>query len=158
MLRKMTADDAQQMHTLDNQIFGSYEAWSLQSCIYELSSPDRYYVGEFEGQNLLAWAGITTYPYEAELLNIAVVPEYRGKNIASKLLQEVIKHSKAIGQNSIFLEVRASNTAAQRLYHKHGFIVRGKRRNYYKNPVEDATIMELNFKKVGVVGAEVTQK
>jgi ribosomal-protein-alanine N-acetyltransferase len=44
----------------------------------------------------------------------------------------------------VTLEVRESNSSAIRLYNKHGFSVKGKRKGYYKNPVEDALIMGLD--------------
>ena len=77
---------------------------------------------------------------EAELHNIAVLPEYRGKGLSTLLMDKMI--SDVNEADVIFLEVRASNTAAKGLYKKYGFTEIGIRRNYYKNPTEDAIIMQ----------------
>jgi ribosomal-protein-alanine N-acetyltransferase len=45
------------------------------------------------------------------------------------------------------LEVRAENTAAQKLYQACGFEVIGRRRRYYKAPVEDALLMAVSLKR-----------
>ena len=77
---------------------------------------------------------------EAELHNIAVLPKYRGKGLSTLLMDKMISDVKET--DVIFLEVRASNTAAKGLYKKYGFTEIGIRRNYYKNPTEDAIIMQ----------------
>ena len=48
--------------------------------------------------------------------------------------------------DSAYLEVRESNMPAQKLYEKHGFVKTGERKNYYKNPIENAILMSKNMK------------
>ena len=72
---------------------------------------------------------------EWELLNIAVAPEFRRRGVARELLA-------ALPAGRIFIEVRASNGAARRLYESAGFRSVGVRRNYYHSPVEDGIVME----------------
>ena len=79
----------------------------------------------------------------AELYNIAVASEHRGEGIGAKLLEKVICHTKQLGAENLFLEVRRSNESARRLYEKKGFVFDSVRKNYYKNPVEDAILMHL---------------
>ena len=78
---------------------------------------------------------------EAELHNIAITPAFRGKGASRLLMDKLIEDAKKHGAKSVFLEVRANNTSAKELYKKYGFTEIGKRRNYYKNPTEDAIIM-----------------
>ncbi len=78
----------------------------------------------------------------ADITNIAVHPDYRRMSIGSKLIEQMIDHCKQQMVSRISLEVRLSNTIAQRLYIKHGFSVVGTRKNYYKDPIEDAVLME----------------
>lgn len=74
---------------------------------------------------------------ECEIANIAVDPTRRGEGIGGALLS----HALACGADKFFLEVRESNEAAKALYFKYGFTPYGKRRNYYRNPTEDAILL-----------------
>ena len=78
---------------------------------------------------------------ELHINNIAVRDEYRRTGLATALLSQVLNEAKTYKAAKAYLEVRASNTAAQSLYEKCGFCVVGRRRNYYSNPPEDALIM-----------------
>ncbi len=86
------------------------------------------------------YAGDETSPLEIEILNLAVAPDFRRLGIASLLLEGLLANSA-----SFFLEVRESNAAAQALYRKFGFVVIGRRPDYYENPMESALVM--NMKK-----------
>src|ERR1051326_114753 len=78
---------------------------------------------------------------EMHVNNVAVRPEFRGQGIAASLLQNVMQTGRQKGARAACLEVRAGNAAAQRLYYRCGFEVAGRRRRYYRNPVEDALLM-----------------
>lgn len=80
---------------------------------------------------------------EGELYRIATAPEKRGRGIAYRLLDYAVKTSRAYGLESLFLEVRESNIPALSLYRAYGFAEISKRKNYYRNPTEDAIIMHL---------------
>lgn len=80
---------------------------------------------------------------EMHILNLAVAPEYRRKRIARQLVLAAIKLASARGAHRAFLEVRASNSAAQKLYSNLGFSGSFVRRGYYDSPVEDAVVMTL---------------
>lgn len=73
--------------------------------------------------------------------NLAVLPAFRGKGLATYLLSEVMAEVGLMGVKSATLEVRRSNTPALRLYAKAGFTEAGVRRNYYTQPVEDALVL-----------------
>jgi ribosomal-protein-alanine N-acetyltransferase len=78
---------------------------------------------------------------DAELLNIAVDPRHRGKGLAGQMLDAVVIQLGGCGVKNAFLEVRESNAAARSLYRTRGFTEIGRRRNYYRRPVEDALVM-----------------
>jgi ribosomal-protein-alanine N-acetyltransferase len=78
---------------------------------------------------------------EAEIANIAVVPEVRGRGIGGRLLDQVSADAAAVGVRSLYLEVRESNTAARALYDSRSFTHVGRRRGYYRHPVEDALVL-----------------
>ena len=68
----------------------------------------------------------------AEVLTLAVLPEFQCQGIGSKLMQEMLSWAKNTHKQAIFLEVAADNTSALALYNKTGFVVSGKRPAYYK--------------------------
>jgi [ribosomal protein S18]-alanine N-acetyltransferase len=78
---------------------------------------------------------------EAEIANIAVVPEVRGRGIGGRLLDQVSADAAGVGVRSLYLEVRESNTAARALYDSRSFTHVGRRRGYYRHPVEDALVL-----------------
>jgi len=81
---------------------------------------------------------------EVHLLNVAVHPERRGIGLGRELLEAVIAEGRQSGARVVFLEVRAGNVSARRLYRHLGFRDIGIRRGYY-GPGQDAVVMELRL-------------
>ncbi|HKP36855.1 MAG TPA: ribosomal protein S18-alanine N-acetyltransferase [Pyrinomonadaceae bacterium] len=84
---------------------------------------------------------------ELHVNNVAVRPEYRRQGLGQALLNAVLSWGKEKQASLAVLEVRAGNTAAQRLYRACGFEVVGQRRRYYKDPLEDALLMTVSLKE-----------
>ena len=86
-------------------------------------------------------------PDEREILNVAVDPGQRRKGVARALLMRELTHERehelARGPVRWFLEVRASNVAAIRLYETVGFEHCGRRPGYYQQPAEEAIVMRI---------------
>lgn len=80
---------------------------------------------------------------EAEIINIAVSEPLRRRGIGEKLLRHALQKCARRNTSRVFLEVRESNKGAKALYHKLGFKVIGRRKDYYKD--EDALVMILDF-------------
>jgi ribosomal-protein-alanine N-acetyltransferase len=80
---------------------------------------------------------------EMHILNLAVAPGHRQRGIAKMLVLAGVKYIYAKGARRAFLEVRASNSIAQKLYSSLGFTGSSVRRNYYDSPVEDAVVMTI---------------
>ncbi len=81
---------------------------------------------------------------ELHLLNVAVHAEYRGAAIGRRLVEHTLTEARARGGRVAYLEVRAGNVAARRLYRRLGFRDLGVRRAYY-GAGQDAIVMELRF-------------
>ncbi|MFT7300144.1 MAG: ribosomal-protein-alanine N-acetyltransferase [Porticoccus sp.] len=83
---------------------------------------------------------------EAEILNIAIHPDYQGKGYGRQLLDHlmVIVCEQA---ERLYLEVRASNASAIHLYQEVGFAEICLRHNYYPTPsgTENAIVMAIDF-------------
>jgi ribosomal-protein-alanine N-acetyltransferase len=80
---------------------------------------------------------------EAELRNMAVAPTHQRQGLGRELLAEARKRLLEQGVRQIYLEVRASNISAQRLYFSAGFSLRSRRKDYYNDPQEDALVLSL---------------
>lgn len=102
---------------------------------------------------VLGYAVCWTIAGESHLLNIAVHSARRGKGIGRALLSECIRRAARAGASVIFLEVRAGNEAAQRLYRSMGFVFRGIRKGYYTDTGgEDAVILDREVRKSDATG------
>jgi ribosomal-protein-alanine N-acetyltransferase len=77
---------------------------------------------------------------EREILNLAVNPGERRQGVARKLLETELQRAKT----QWFLEVRASNSRAIKLYESAGFSEAGRRELYYRNPVESGIVMKFD--------------
>lgn len=89
----------------------------------------------------LGFAGLWLVADEAHLMTIAVRPEERGQGYGERLFLHAIETAIAAGTDSLTLEVRESNAVAQHLYRKYGLVAVGRRKNYYRDPQEDALLM-----------------
>ncbi len=96
-------------------------------------------------QGVLAYCSFVAVCGEIQIVNLATHPDARRRGYARKLLCGLIEGYKKYGFTSFSLEVRESNTAAISLYGSLGFRTVGSRVNFYKNPTENALLMELIF-------------
>jgi ribosomal-protein-alanine N-acetyltransferase len=114
---------------------GNYLCWIAQSCVHSAAPDPRGY--------LVASVAVG----ECHLLNICVAPQSRGVGVADYLIHELIAEAAHLGAGQMFLEVRPSNLAAQKLYQRFGFVEVGRRKNYYpaQHGREDALIWMRNL-------------
>lgn len=120
------------------------EHWSLKE-IQDVLQYDHniYFVAQREENNqIVGFAGIMVLAEEAELLNIAVLSEFRKKGIGQQLLTRLLEEAKIKNVTRMLLEVRKSNEVAINFYKRNQFEILGDRKKYYTNPVEDALIMD----------------
>ena len=82
---------------------------------------------------------------EAHFLNITVHPLYRCQGIGGRLLEFSLKLCKDTGMKVALLEVRSSNTTAQKFYIRFGFRKVGIRKGYYPDNKENAILMTLKI-------------
>jgi len=84
---------------------------------------------------------------EVHVNNMAVRPAFRRQGLGQALLKAVLSWGKERKATEAVLEVRAGNEAAQQLYGSCGFTLVGRRRRYYKDPLEDALLMTVSLKQ-----------
>ena len=78
---------------------------------------------------------------EAHLGNLAVHPSERRSGVGQRLLDDLLETAREKGVARVTLEVRESNQIARKFYYRNEFIDVAMRKNYYRNPVEDAIVM-----------------
>ena len=133
-------ENADKLVELENKCFTS--PWSYTMFLGDLESEHTYYLGVFNDKNeLVGYIGMWDVGDTGEITNVAVHPDYRRKGIATKLVCELEKLCMEKCIEYINLEVRESNSSAISLYTKFGFERVGIRKNYYKNPTENAILM-----------------
>lgn len=139
LIRFATGADVPQVAALEQQIFS--EPWT-QTGLEETLSCDRHIflvaqtAGQIVGYGLLYCNGD-----EGEIPTIATHPAYLHQGIGYTLLEQMLAEARRRGVVAVYLEVRRSNLAAQRLYAKCGFAIVGERRHFYRFPDEDALVM-----------------
>lgn len=85
---------------------------------------------------------LTNIAGEGDITNVAVREQYRGRKIASALMEALLKLGRErYGIKAFTLEVRSQNTAARNLYEKLGFVSKGVRPGFYEKPKDDAVIL-----------------
>lgn len=136
-IRKAVLADCNDICDIENACFS--DPWSKESFEYQISSPHAEILVALIGKKITGFINLAYVVGELTINNIAVMREYRKKGIADMLMNAAF--TLFPDTELAYLEVRAGNIPAQRLYEKHGFYKVGERRNYYQDPVEDAWLM-----------------
>lgn len=118
-------------------------AWSKAQIQQYFNSPYSAFVVEEKGQ-IIGFALVALIADEGEIHNIAIDSQHQKKGFGKLLLNELLQFFHQQGVKTIYLEVRESNQAAIKLYQNAGFVVIGKRKDYYRtlHSFEDAILMQ----------------
>lgn len=136
---EMKAEHVPQVAQLEKLCFA--DPWSEMSIAAELQSIWSYWVVAVQDDMVVGYIGSQSTIDETDVMNVAVHPDWRRQGIAEQLIDNLIEELKKRGSYALMLEVRASNAPAIALYEKLGFRQVGLRKNYYRNPKEDALIL-----------------
>lgn len=117
------------------------DPWSEKSVASELENELAHWLVAVDGDCVAGYVGSQTVMGETDMMNIATHPAYRRQGIAGALVTALVADLREKGSRCLTLEVRASNVPAIALYEKLGFAEIGRRKNYYRNPREDALIL-----------------
>lgn len=138
-ITNMTNAHVTQIAELEKCCFN--DPWSEMSIASELNNRLSCWLVALDGDVVVGYVGSQTVLGETDMMNIAVHPDYRKQGIATDLIQTLIDTLSKQGSHSLMLEVRQTNEPAKNLYQALGFETVGIRKNYYRNPREDALIL-----------------
>jgi ribosomal-protein-alanine N-acetyltransferase len=150
----MTAADIGAVLHIESLSFAS--AWPHNAFVNEIRDNKlaHYFVGRIDGE-IVAYGGIWVILEDSHVTTIAVHPDYRGRRFGEEMLVHLLEEAIAARASWITLEVRESNTVAQRLYRKYGFTVVSTRRGYYSDNNENALVMWAGNLKGPLYGARL---
>jgi len=139
-IRRAIADDSMPIARAEEEIFP--DPWSHTDVLGTIASGGAmcYVATSDEGELLAYILGRTVMP-EGEIYRIATREKYRSRGIAYRLLDYALKTERGRGLESVFLEVRERNVPARNLYTAYGFQEIGVRKNYYRDPTDNAVLM-----------------
>ena len=137
--RRAIPDDAPGIAALEEAIFP--DAWDYRSVMDLITTEGAMCFTASDGGRVIAYVIGRLIAPEGEIYRVAVDAAYRKRGIAYRLLDYAMKTSRGKGLESAFLEVRSMNTPAINLYRAYGFVEVGRRKNYYRNPTDDAIVM-----------------
>lgn len=150
-VRKMEMTDVPEVMKIDSLSFPA--PWTREIYEQELTKNDyAHYFVMTKGDEIIGYVGMWLVFDDAQITNIAVHPQYRGKSIGEKLFGFALSFAFQRGAQKLSLEVRPSNYVAKSMYKKFGLQKGGIRKNYYPDNGEDAIVMwvkltEVNFAK-----------
>lgn len=143
VVRPMTDADLPAVHRLERVLFPE-DAWSEEMLRGELAEQPRtrhYVVAEEPGGEIVGYAGLAAAGGQADVQTIGVRADRRKHGIGAALLTELLNEAVRRNSEAVFLEVRADNDPARRLYERFGFERVGIRRGYYQPSGTDAIVM-----------------
>ncbi len=138
-IRFMTEADLEQAAAIEAACFR--EPWSLDLLSSGFENKWNLYLAAEEDGRLAGYGAVCVIAGEGEIQRIAVLEEFRRQGLGRKLLDAMVAAARNRGARAMTLEVRESNEPAIKLYFSAGFRTEAQRKDYYRNPREDALIM-----------------
>jgi len=139
IIEKMTISDIPEVVTIERQSFS--DPWEEESFLFDLNNEKAYPLVTKIAGRVVGYICLWIVLDEMQIANIAVSKEYRRQGIGEKLLNYILALAQESKCQEISLDVRKSNISALKLYEKLGFEKKGRRKNYYRFPQEDALIL-----------------
>jgi ribosomal-protein-alanine N-acetyltransferase len=150
----MSRSDVPAVATVEREIYP--QPWSARIFFDELAQSNRTYIVVTDDGEIVGYGGLMVIEDDAHITTLAVVPGFRRMRLGTRILLTLVERGLAAGARHLTLEVRATNTDAQRLYERFGFAPVGKRKGYYAG--EDAIVMwalDVHADEYGVLLEEI---
>lgn len=123
------------------------DPWSRRSFADLVNARQVVFLVAADANEVVGYAIVLIAGVESELANLGVARRMQHKGLGRRLLGVALSEARGRGCREMFLEVRASNAAAVRLYSSSGFEAMGRRVRYYARPIEDAIVMRVGLNR-----------
>jgi [ribosomal protein S18]-alanine N-acetyltransferase len=143
-LRPLDLGFIDEIQAIDQESFPT--PWSRAMLLGEFTEEYSLILGLLRSNELCGYLIAHLVACELHVLSLAVAPQYRKQGLAAILLRETLEYAYEQGATHAFLEVRAGNLAAQRLYRSFGFRISHVRKSYYEDRNEDAIVFEKDIR------------
>lgn len=141
-IRTMTDADVDAVLKIEQVCFPL--PWKREHFLHEIAAPHSFPLVALHNRTLAGYCCLMSLFEEAQILDIAVAPDLRGRGIARALMTAAITIAVQQGAELLALEVRSTNLSAIALYERFGFVRTGIRAKYYEG-IDDAVLMEKNL-------------
>jgi [ribosomal protein S18]-alanine N-acetyltransferase len=138
-VRQARKSDLDAILRIEHRVFS--DPWSPESFAPEFDDPYTWFRVAESDAGLVGYVVARIVAQQGEIANIAIDPEHQRNGLGGVLLDAAVEAAEAAECEAVWLEVRLSNDAARRLYASRGFELIGRRRSYYRAPVEDALVL-----------------
>jgi [ribosomal protein S18]-alanine N-acetyltransferase len=141
----LSASDARMIEAVHQRCFA--EPWTAKDFVRFAHAEECHGIIARIGERIAGFVVITIGGGDAEILTLAVDPEWRRYGVASAVLRCAMTDAIERGAEAMFLEVGVTNNGARTLYKQLGFARVGRRTAYYSTPEgpEDAIVMKRNL-------------
>ena len=138
-IKNMQPEDVDEVVAIEKQSFS--DPWSKENFLAELDLPFSWVWVAKVDEELVGYCCCWEIEEELQIANLAVHPEFRNQGLGKKILQEILNRACQRKVKKVTLEVRESNQFGLKLYQAFGFTEVGRRKKYYRKPVEDGLIL-----------------
>ena len=128
-IKKLDKNDLKQLFVLESELFSN--PFTTDMCEAELTEENRLYLGLFDNDRLIGFAGALIAFDSADIIKVAVTKLEQGKGLGKLILNKLIEELKVVGVTELLLEVEHENFKAINLYLSAGFKEISERKNYY---------------------------
>ncbi|GGK00816.1 putative ribosomal-protein-alanine acetyltransferase [Lentibacillus kapialis] len=143
-IRQMKLSDVDAVLEVEKSTF--LAPWPRDIIVRELTDNDyAHYCVLVIDHQIVGYAGMWHVIDDAQVTSIAITPAFRGRKLGQTLFLHLLEKAIKMGAKRLSLEVRVTNTVAQRMYRKFGLVPGGIRKNYYTDNQEDAIVMWVNL-------------
>ncbi len=137
-LRPMKTADLGEIVVLENEC--QLSSWGVTGYQAELLNQSAVLLTAIVHHEIVGFFSGRMLADEFEIYTIAVAEQFRRQGFGAKILIAALEIAKTSGAKNAYLEVRAANEPAENMYEQAGFVLTGRRRDYYSEPLEDALL------------------
>ncbi|MGK0550573.1 ribosomal protein S18-alanine N-acetyltransferase [Enterococcus faecalis] len=140
-------ETAAKLWSLSQRAYANGSPWTVDQFAEDLLQDHSEYLLLTEDEQWLGFVGFHFVLDEAEIQHVVVRKDQQHCGVGLRLMAALKEHLRRMAIQQVFLEVRTSNLAAQKLYKKTGFRKVAIRKNYYQQPQENAHVMCAKLRK-----------